>query len=97
MHNSCQHRFSSRPSAAAAYRAVADGDGACELNEITSSNRGELREEGDQVVDAVGDTEVREERRLDRREDEHRAVGSATTVGRAKSAQANIGESFHVR
>ena len=61
----------SRRSAVAAYRAIAERDGACELNKITSGNRGELREEGDQVVDAVGDTKVREKGRFHRREDEH--------------------------
>ena len=62
------------------YRAVTECNSACELNEIAGRDLGELRQEGNQVVNAVADTEICGEGRFDRREDEHRAVGSATTV-----------------
>ena len=61
--------------------AVCDSNGASELDEVASGDGRELREERDQVVDAVCDTEVGEEGRLDGREDEHGAVGSATSRG----------------
>ena len=54
-----------------AYRAVTECDSAGELNEIASSDLGELGKEGDQVVDTVADTEVREEGGFDGRENEH--------------------------
>ena len=60
--------------------AVRDSDGTSELDEVASGDRWELGEEGDQVVDTVCNTEVGEEGRLDGGKDEHRPVGSATTV-----------------
>ena len=67
--------------------AVCDSNGASELDEVASGDGRELREERDQVVDTVCDTEVGEEGRLDGREDEHRTVRSSTTAHRLPSAQ----------
>ena len=74
------HNIDHLKEAVSTYRAVAYSDSASELDEVTSRDLRELRQEGDQVVDRVGDAEVREERGLDGREDEHRAVGSSTTA-----------------
>ena len=63
-----------------AHRAVADSDGTSELDEVTSRDGRELREEGDQVVDTVVNTRVLGAARLDRREDEHRTVSASTTI-----------------
>ena len=74
------HNADAIKEAVGTYRAVAYSDRTSELYEVTSRDLRELRQEGDQVVDRVGDTEVREERGLDGREDEHRAVSSSTTA-----------------
>ena len=67
-------------------RAVGDSDSTGKLDEVTSRDLGELGEEGDEVVDRVGDAEVCEECGLDGGEDEHRSVSSSTTVHRLQSA-----------
>ena len=72
---------------ACAYRAVGERDGTGKLDEVTSRDGVVLLHERDQVVDAVCDTEVGEEGRLDGREDEHRTVRSSTTAHRLPSAQ----------
>ena len=54
------HNTDALKEAVSTYRAVAYSDRASELDEVTSRDLGELREEGDQVVDRVGDAEVRE-------------------------------------
>ena len=63
-----------------AHRAVADSDGTSELDEIASADRVVLLHERDEVVHGVVDTVVWPEVGLDGREEEHRAVGSTTTV-----------------
>ena len=83
---SCQnHDADALKEAVRTYRAVADSDRASELDEVTRRDLRELREEGDQVVDRVGDTEVREECGLDGGEDEHRSVSSSTTANKSQS------------
>jgi hypothetical protein len=60
--------------------AVAQRDGARELDEVAGADR-VAREERDQVVHAVVDSVVRGKVGLDGREEEHRAVGAATGLG----------------
>ena len=66
-------------------RAVGDSDSTGKLDEVTSRDLGELGEEGDEVVDRVGDTEVCEECGLDGGEDEHRTVSSSATANKSQS------------
>ena len=73
-------RHNSNRSGTITYGTVAERDSTCELDEVAGADVRELREEGDQVVDTVADAVVRVEGWLDSGEDEHRAVGSSTTV-----------------
>ena len=61
------------------YGAVAESDSACELNKVRGRD-GVLGHEGDKVVDRVVDTVVGRKKRLNGREQEHRAVCSTTAV-----------------
>lgn len=64
------------------YGAVAECDSACELDEVTSTDRVVLLHERNEVVHTVGDTVVGREERLNSWEKEHRAVGSSTAAGK---------------
>ena len=66
--------------AGATYGAVGERDGTSELNEITGGDGVVLLHERDQVVDGVVDTIVGVEVGLDRREQKHGAVSTASTA-----------------
>ena len=61
------------------HRAVGEGNGTSELNQVASADRMK-GQEVEEVVDTVGDTVVGLEERLNSREKKHRAVSSTATV-----------------